>query len=164
MIFGKNKTILILAVGLFFLMFSGSKCKKMSLIERFYSIEIINNSENSISTFFADKHSTSQYPDTILPMDRQSLVVTPPTRKYYHYSRDLWSEEFEYLKNDTLSIYILNAETYQNSSWIDIRNEYLILKRYDLSYKDLESLNFKVFYPPNENMRYMKMWPPYGER
>ena len=42
-----------------------------------------------------------------------------------------------------------------------IRYHYVILKRYDLSKKDLQKLNWNIAYPPIEAMKDIKMYPPY---
>jgi len=144
---------------LFFMTLLASKCDKPPLAEVFYDITIINNSGDSVCALFFDKHSTTQYPDTVLPIERPVLFLIAPSGKYYHYSRVPWSKEFEYLVADTLSIFVLNAKLYQDSSWSYIRDNYHILKRYDLSYENLESLDFNVPYPPTAEMAGMKMFP-----
>ena len=37
-----------------------------------------------------------------------------------------------------------------------------IIQRYDISLQDLQCLNWMLTYPPSENMKDIKMWPPYG--
>ncbi len=63
------------------------------------------------------------------------------------------------LPNDTLSIFIFHSDTVSSYPWQTIRTEYKILKRYDLSIADLERLNYKVSYPPDNRMENVKMYP-----
>ena len=51
------------------------------------------------------------------------------------------------LPKDTILIYILNKDTVDTYSWDVIRNNNKILKRYNLSIKDLEKQSWKVTYP-----------------
>jgi len=44
-----------------------------------------------------------------------------------------------------------------------IREEYKVLKRYDLSIEDIQLLNYEIPYPPTEVMRGMRMYPPYEQ-
>lgn len=142
-----------------FILFSFLSCK---MPDHFYSITITNNSNDSICTFFADRYSKTQYPDTTLPIDRPALFVMKPLGgKYYHDSRVPWSREFEYLAADTLSIYIFAAKIYKESSWPNIKDNYQILKRYDLSLSDLNKLNRKISFPPTSEMRSIKQFPPF---
>jgi hypothetical protein len=46
-----------------------------------------------------------------------------------------------------LIIFIFDAAIVDTTPWETIKKNYLILKRYDLTLKELDSLNFKVIYP-----------------
>jgi hypothetical protein len=116
-------------------------------MDHFYSILIRNNSSDTICPYFAEIEGNPQYPDTALPSARPSLVKIAPHRVFSYYSREPWEENIDNLVADTLSIFILDAKVYQDSSWSVIRENYLILKRYDLSAYDLESLDWKLTYP-----------------
>ena len=68
------------------------------------------------------------------------------------------------LPHDTLSVFILHADTVRQCSWEQICADNNIVVRYDLSKKDVLSFkNHVVPFPPTEAMRDMKMWPPYEE-
>ena len=58
---------------------------------------------------------------------------------------------------------------YLKYDWKDVRENYRILKRYDLSIKDLTILENSrgipvIVYPPSEIMKGMKMYPPYEQK
>ncbi|MFD2034507.1 hypothetical protein ACFSKL_06890 [Belliella marina] len=125
------------------------------------SIGIINNSSHDIqylTTIYEPEGLI--YPDTILP-----LSLSPPfslsksnSSSYLDFNmkgRDLFSG----IPSDTLSIFIFHPDTLALYDWETIRTDYKILIRYDLSYKDLERLDWKVFYPPNDEMDGIKMFP-----
>jgi hypothetical protein len=67
-----------------------------------------------------------------------------------------------YYDNDTASYYILDAYTWETESAQTIRDNYLVLQRYDLSLEDIRQLGWSLRFPPTEEMRRMKMYPPYG--
>ena len=69
-------------------------------------------------------------------------------------------EIFFNLPKDTLSVFIFHTDTLTEYTWNEVRDKYMILKRYDLSLDDLRRLNFKITYPPNEIMDNIKMYPP----
>jgi hypothetical protein len=127
-------------------LYAGS-CDKPPLVERFYSIEITNSSVDTICPYLALGEGLTQYPDTTLPSDRPALVKIAPNKRFYYDSRKTWNQRIDELAADTLSIFIIDAGVYRDSSWSVIRDQYLILKRFDLSVDDLKSINWKVSYP-----------------
>lgn len=68
---------------------------------------------------------------------------------------------FKQLPRDTLSIFIFHTDTLNKYPWEKIRDEYKILKRYDLSFEDIKRLGYKVPYPPSPEMANMKMYPKF---
>ena len=58
---------------------------------------------------------------------------------------------------DTLRFFIFDAVVMEREL------EYKVLKRYDLSLECLRRLGFRVSYPPGEEMRYIKQYPPFGQ-
>ena len=62
-----------------------------------------------------------------------------------------------------MSVFIFDSEVLENIEWKEIRDNYMILKRYDLSLEDLQKLDFTLYYPPTEEMKDIKMYPPYEE-
>src|SRR5690606_37896787 len=76
-------------------------------------------------------------------------------------SRKPWSEAVTNLPNDTLSFYIFAEDTINSYPWKIISTEYKVLKRYDFSVQDLESLKYKISYSTTEQMKNMRMYLPY---
>jgi len=48
---------------------------------------------------------------------------------------------------DTLRVFLFAKNTIVNTEWDQIESEYLILKRYDLTLSDLDSLDWTITYP-----------------
>ena len=63
---------------------------------------------------------------------------------------------------ETVFIFVLDEEVVATMPWNIIQKDYLILRRYDLTPEDLQLLDWEVPYPPDERMKNMKMYPPYG--
>lgn len=117
-----------------------------------------NNSEFNVCTYIGGidrKYGGVLYPDTAL---MNTNVMSGSTMK---------GESFFYSFNsngvDTMSLYIIDADTLKKYSWEEIRTGYKILQRYDLdvSVAALRKLDLKVTYPPTEAMKDVKMYPPY---
>jgi hypothetical protein len=49
--------------------------------------------------------------------------------------------------NPTLEYFLFDANTLMTVPWDTIRRKYLILKRYDLTLNDLQSMNWRITYP-----------------
>ena len=74
-----------------------------------------------------------------------------------------WEKVFKYRNTDTVTFYIFNANILENTSWDEVRSKYLVLQKYNISLKDFEFLNWVITYPPAEEMKDIKMYPPYGK-
>jgi len=126
-------------------------------------ILLTNNSSKTIyadwSIYYPDTSSINTIPiyydwNKILPNDEFGLMGI---------RHSTWKSTFEYHKIDTLMIYIFDEEVLKNNTWGNVIRYYLVLQRYDLSLQDLEKLNWKIYYPPTEAMKDIKMFPPYKE-
>lgn len=137
---------LILIIGIAFLC-SNNGCEKPPFVDKFYVIMVTNNSPNDIRVHLAGKHSSTQYPDTLLPEVKPALQKVSPGKKAYYDSKTTWEENLKELPSDTLSIFIIDNDDYEQKSWQEIRDSYLILKRFDLSIEDLQTTNYNVVYP-----------------
>ena len=64
-------------------------------------------------------------------------------------------------KNDTMILFIFDADSFDMYSWEEIQRDYKILQRYDISYENMKYLKYNITYPPTEAMKDVKMYPPY---
>ena len=130
-----------------------------------------NNSNDTLGVYTANGFHTA-YPDTLLPFNYKDGLLRggiegTMTGSIYTFRGSL-EESFKRLPKDTLSIFILNMNnvlnTYINmdSIWQEMNYGERFLWRYDLSIQDIKKLNFLLPYPPDERMKDMKMYPPYG--
>ena len=72
-------------------------------------------------------------------------------------------------KNDTMMVFVWDVEIYDKLTLHDRVKDSLLLQdafkvRYDLSYQDLQRLNWTLSCPPTENMKTIKMWPRYSQQ
>jgi len=95
------------------------------------------------------------YPDTMI--SRDSVAIGPILKNggYYYYQYN------KYKSSDILCLYIFNSDTLRKYSWEEIKEGYKVLRRYDLNVNYLKEIDYKVCYPPSENMENIQMYPPY---
>jgi hypothetical protein len=135
-----------------------------------HKITIVNNYKTAI---YVD--ASYLYPDTIdfhysgLKDNAHiyKILSNKQSDKPLNILRDCWEIQFKtksILPSDTLMIYVFDAEIIENIPWSTIANGYMILKRYDLSLEDLAKLNWTITYPPTEEMKNIKMYPPYRDK
>jgi len=109
-------------------------------------LEIKNESSLPIYTY--DQFT---FPDTTIALYNPSKVDVNkvlPHGKVHIPTRGSWESTFaERIPSGKLMIFIYDAKTLETTPWDTVRKKYLILKRYDLTLKDLESLNWTVTYP-----------------
>jgi hypothetical protein len=101
------------------------------------------------------------YPDTLLIQNKPRLVMVSPQDYDFLESQKKW-EKVLVPPQDTISIFFIRESVVNTYDWNEISIDYKILKRYDLSLFDLQSLNWTVTYPPTEDMKSIKQYPPYG--
>jgi len=126
-----------------------------------HGINFTNNSPHDVYVYLGivgRDLGGSLYPDTAVSRVRAGVLFKQGESKHFTYSRK---------KNDpwvgTLSLFIFDADTFNTYSWEEIQDGYKISQRYDLTREDLRMLNRKITYPPDERMRGMKMYPPFGQ-
>jgi hypothetical protein len=144
----KKITILIVAACAILLV----QCKKSK------EIIIKNNAEYFISvypSYFVDDLMV-RYPDTSLDVNLLHVAMAfQPVGNSLPLFLKSPSEVFEQYGVDTLSFYVMNSDKQQ------------LIQRYDVSVADLDGLVGKhlaswLSFPPTEEMKNIKMWPPYG--
>ena len=140
--------------------------------DRHYLICFKNNTETALWVFFKD-----EYPDTslikimrnprvdntnaILPGDNSTggLYSSHPIENMFGF---IVFADGDTVGFDTLMVYVINNDTLDRYGWQNVKENYLVQQRYDLSLADLKRLNWQLYFPPKESMRDIKMWPPYG--
>ena len=110
------------------------------------------------------------YPDTTLVLLEANEVLNIKPGQTHHVSLSLspiaeWVQSLPY---DTLSVFFFSQDTLNTHSWEEIKQEYKVLQRYDLSVKNFQTLLNQyeipeISYPPDERMKDMKMYPQYGK-
>ncbi|MDR6807494.1 hypothetical protein J2Y45_004694 [Dyadobacter sp. BE34] len=118
-----------------------NSCEKPIGLPVVYPLRVQNNSSSLI--FY---QISKIYPDTSI---QDSLVkggILPSKQQSYE-SRKTWPKFFESLPADTLSIFFFSPDTIYKYGWKQVQSKYLVLRRKDISLKDLETNNYIVTYP-----------------
>lgn len=132
-----------------------------------YDLCVYNKSDHGINVYlglgetYYDSSRGSLYPDTVLAL-HNNTYKTDVNGVYVYSVFSGWDQAYRKRGTDTISVFILHSDTVKKYSWDIIRSEYKVLKRYDLSLRDLRDLNYTIYYPPTRAMRTIKMYPPYG--
>ncbi len=124
------------------LLFNLTACEDNPLTVTRYSIKIVNNTSTRLNCSYGDA-----YPDTSLPLNYPYIIHILPNDFHNFNSSKKWESVVAEAPSDTLSFFIFNSDTLNAFPWAQIRNEYKILKRYDLSIQDLQSTNYTITYP-----------------
>lgn len=92
------------------------------------------------------------YPDTVLQQDtiELSLIHVPPhSRKAFETGfnhRNIKRGMIPY-ESDTLMFFLFSTDTLRKYSWEEIKRDYKILKRYDITGKELNKCDWTLTYP-----------------
>lgn len=126
---------------------TSSSCRKDSS-DCHHNIYFKNNSEKTI--YFKASYN---YPDTqivdpkpYMGSELNRLLPNENGSPLNHSS--CYEQEFKNrIESDTLIIFVFDSQVLESTSWETVKQDYLILKRYDLSLQDLQNMNFKLTYP-----------------
>ncbi len=135
-----------------------------------YGLRMNNNSSNKVVAGFTfDTNEIycygSLYPDTLLPDNKTSIFLEPIE---IDEERSIYSSECSYDRwfdsnSDKISIFVFDQDTLNKYSWTEVKESYNILIRYDLTYDDIEKLDYTIPYPPTEEMKEMQIYRPHSE-
>lgn len=111
------------------------------------TIVIENNSSIDILVYY----DFNRYPDTSITEQNPFLNDTQYELALVS-SNETKIEENEFVKilnssDRSMMLFIFSRDTIDQVPWPRIRDEYLILRRYDLTLEDLEAMNWTVEYP-----------------
>ena len=59
--------------------------------------------------------------------------------------QDTYEGRFEQFEK--VMVFVFDAQVLETTPWDTVKAKYLVLKRYDLSLQDLESMNWTITYP-----------------
>lgn len=116
--------------------------------EHYYDVHVTlrNNSETVISYVVSNT-----YPDTTVISDKPERFypIKPGGESKIPLNPSIstpmnWKRTFPH---DTLILFVFDNDVIENCSWNTIREDYLILKRFDLSEEDLEHCDWTITYP-----------------
>ena len=147
-----------------FITFTVSGCKLLESIISEYGIFMCNLSNNEVVVW----GTYDQTNGTRLPNERPVCErIHPIEEMSRYYSTFIMSEGKDWPKSlsdtDTIRVFVFDSEKYNETDWSTIRDQYLILLRYDFTKAELDALGWLIAYPPTPEMKDIKMWPPYEE-
>ena len=130
----------------FLILFSANSCDHNSDGNWDGKLIIVNDSNDTILTFLQ-----FNYPDTSLLNENapelNNMLISPHSSEKI-YSSILWEDRIKELNDEhVVMVFITSYDTIKKYNWNDIQTEYSILKRYDLSIPDLDSLGWTITYP-----------------
>ena len=139
----KLQIIIILIISIFLM----TNCLE-DMMEKWFTIRVNNNSNKRIYiSAGCGRYGIPNYPDTLLPTIEPSLLNVEPHDYNNLRSSIEWESVIKKIESDTLSIYFFDADTINKYTWDEIKNEYKIIKREDLSIDDFRQANWTIMYP-----------------
>ena len=132
--------IALVMVGILFV-----SCEKHTPTE-LYRITIQNNSQKNICPFIPDSEILRTKDKSLPDIKPQLQVAEAGGTTYFDLSSD-WGNAFRSAGVDTVYFFFIDADVYNNTNWLEIRDKYMVLKRADYSVAQLEAAGWVVSYP-----------------
>ena len=111
------------------------------------TITFVNKSDKTI----LDYSKSFIYPDTAIVMgtspfdEKVKQFAIKPNSTYK--KEDNWKSYLSKSKSGVMTIFLFDKAVVDTVPWNKIREDYLILKRYELTLQQLDSLNWTITYP-----------------
>jgi hypothetical protein len=106
-------------------------------------LKLINNSDITVMYAYSNV-----YPDTSLSNIGFCGDERVNPHKYcMSYERNGWESEFNHNSYGILNFFVLNAQTVDITPWDTIVKYHMVLKRYEYSVQDMDSLHWTITYP-----------------
>jgi hypothetical protein len=172
----KWKSILMLVSVLSLLSLSG--CEQLfpdwydSLSERGVCFNNLSNDSLLVLSGEMGNGWGISYPDTLLPERIPELYGNGD--QYWNMSPrsigTLWdmsgrNDRFEDClrsAHDTLMVFVILKDTLDKYGWEDVRKNYRVAVRYELSSAEVRSIRYLIPYPPQPFIKDVKMYPSYS--
>jgi hypothetical protein len=142
---GKGFKILMLTISCIILI--SSTCQRDDAGH--YSIMFLNNSNLRLYVY----GTSITYPDTTIQFQDlteggSKFIVNPNSSNETALAiRTMWEVRLDHPIQDTLMVFVFNAEVLESTPWDTVKANYIVLKRYDLSLEDLQDMDWKIIYP-----------------
>ncbi len=120
-----------------------------------YGIQIKNESNKVLYIDWAEDTILRNYMDPRIdpyqPTAKQFAGVSnnPLGRLFFSRNGSPMCVELLYKTDVEVYVFMYDSVMLGNRDWKDIRNEYLVAKRYDLTLQDLENMNWTIIYDGN---------------
>jgi len=83
----------------------------------------------------------------MLPMEKPNFIEINSGKTGYIYGDDCNDPGFIRIKTEKLTIFVLNKDTVDKYPWSYIRNNYVLLKRYEVTEKDIINMGGSIVFP-----------------
>jgi len=127
----------ITTIILFFIILTSSTCQKEV---KHYDLTVKNTANASIYVTWTDA-----YPDTLIRCPLGYSEILPGKSYDIKSGKYGWENDFKGMQ--FLQIFIIDAITGSTEACDTIRLHNMILKRYTLTYENLQQINWKITYP-----------------
>lgn len=130
---------------LFFIVTRAMTCYKKNTLDCHSNFEIRNNSSGSI--YFGLGYDSSllllDYPPVVSPENYKCLAFSTKEKSF---GRCL-EGDISYTPTKKLYFFIFDAAVLESTPWQTVKQNYMLLKRYDLTETQLDSANWVIDYP-----------------
>ena len=114
----------------------------------------VNGQRSEEGSFVPDTINYSERWDDLHKIEKGNSSMSPLT--FSHRKLDY---EYIFQKSSFFSVFIRTCSTFTHEHWYP--EDGYELARYDLTMNELITLNWEISYPPDERMKFIRMWPPF---
>lgn len=122
-----------------------AKCHKI--------ITVVNNTNKSIyiesSDYYPDTESYKLDADPLNNSNTSKVEANKTSKNVLPTSGNCHEAIYSSIKSGIMMVYVFDGPTLETKGWDYIKANNLVLKRYDLTLKDLEDMNWTITYDGN---------------
>lgn len=107
-----------------------------------FFLRVQNNSGTNCAALYSD-----QYPDTTITADSTKLYGMGLSSYAQFDNNEKWEKVIARTSKDTISFFIFSWDTIHKYGWQNVRDNYRVLKRYDVDAAYLKAHDWTITYP-----------------
>lgn len=145
------------------LVFAGCRDFWERIVHTRYGIFARNDTMEELYVYGAYPNCNTLLPASQPVLERLAPAENLMSSPYLHILCESYDWSDALASTDTVRLFFFESKIVSENEWSVISRDNLVLQRYDLTKDDLNRLNWRIAYPPTEDMMDVCMWPPYNE-
>ena len=109
-----------------------------------------NNSSSAVYFWYSSDYTIHHFPDISLPEAKPLYFTSVAANSGAGMGEDDpdWIDIYSQLPDGKFTVFVFSKDVVDNTPWETVRDDYLILERFDVTLEELKALDYTLTYSP----------------